>query len=117
MSKAYELFTGDELKIAEKIQQRRYQLLIHSCIYYELNTNMVSDAKWNNWANELRELQNQYPEISRRVELYEYFKDWDASTGAFLPITECWVIGIANKLLSHKNEIKEKPKKEKRRLF
>lgn len=115
--KLYDVFTGDELRIAEKIQQRRYQLLIHSCIYYELNSNIISDAKWNSWANELRELQNQYPEISQQIVLHEYFKDWDGSTGAFLPITERWVVDIANKLLSHKNGVNKKPKKEKRRLF
>ena len=30
--------------------------------------------------------------------LYEYFKDWDASTGAFLPITLPGVVDLARKL-------------------
>lgn len=93
--KTYELFTGRDLEIAELIQQRRYQLLIHSCIYYHLNQNIISDKKWDEWAKELKVLQNQYPHISEKVILYEHFKDWDASTGAFLPITEQWVIDKA----------------------
>jgi len=119
--KTYELFTGQELQIAEKIQQRRYQMLVHSCIYYHLNQNSISDKQWDIWARELRDLQNQYPEISKQVTLYEYFKDWDASTGAFLPITESWVIAKAKTLItSRKNVIikNTQPKKSgKKRLF
>ena len=71
----YDEFEGDFLKIAETIQQRRFQLLVHSCIYYELNQNIISDKKWDEWARELRDLQNIYPDISSRVILYEDFKE------------------------------------------
>ena len=98
--KTYDLFDGNELDIAELIQQRRYQILIHSCIYYHLNQNIISDTKWDEWARELRNLQQQYPRISEKVVLYEYFSDWDASTGAFLPITLPWVIEIAKRFVS-----------------
>ena len=98
--KTYELFSGKDLEIAELIQQRRYQLLIHSCIYYHLNQNVISDKKWDEWARELKTLQEQYPNISEKVMLYEYFKDWDASTGAFLPITENWVVNKARTFIS-----------------
>ncbi len=95
----YDLFTGKDLEIAEKIQQRRYQMLIHSCLYYHLNQNVISDKQWDEWARELRDLQNQYPDISSKVTLYEYFADWDASSGAFLPIEEPWVITLIKKFL------------------
>ena len=95
----YDLFTGKDLDIAEKIQQRRYQMLIHSCLYYHLNRNVISDKQWDEWARELRDLQNQYPDISSKVTLYEYFADWDASSGAFLPIEEPWVITLTKKFL------------------
>ena len=118
--KTYELFTGDELSIAEKIQQRRYQLLIHSCIYYHLDKNVITDAKWDAWAVELQNLQSSYPEISKQVALYEYFQDWDASTGTFLPITLPWVISIAMRVLTLNQEEADEPKKvvnKKKRLF
>lgn len=121
--KTYELFSGNELEIAELIQQRRYQLLIHSCIYYHLNTNLISDKKWDEWAKELVELQNSYPKISENVTLYKYFKDWDASTGAFLPITEQWVVEVARSLIkkpvvTEVKQAKETPKKSiKKKLF
>lgn len=105
MNKTYEVFENDLLNIAEKIQQRRYQLLIHSCIYYELNQNIISDKKWDEWARELRDLQKTYPEVSEKVTLYEAFKDWDASTGAFLPIKEPWVIQKASWILTHQGKV------------
>lgn len=95
----YDVFQGEELKIAERIQQRRLQLLIHSCIYYELNRNFITDKKWDEWARELVVLQKDYPDISEQVIWYEAFKDWDASTGAFLPIKDEWVVNHAKKLL------------------
>ena len=115
--KIYELFTGDELKIAEKIQQRRYQLLIHSCIYYHLNASVITDDTWNKWAKELQNLQSRYSAISEKVPLYEYFQDWDASTGAFLPITLDWVIDVANRLLNGEPQETKKKDSKKRRLF
>lgn len=121
----YELFTGQDLQIAEKIQQRRYQILIHSCLYYHLNHNIISDKQWDKWARELRDLQNQYPDISSKVTLYEEFKDWDASTGAFLPITESWVVAKARQVVGIKEKrkvivkqsVKPTKTKAKRRLF
>lgn len=114
--KTYELFTGDELKIAEKIQQRRYQLLIHSCIYYHLNQNIISDKQWDEWARELKTLQEHYPDIAKQITLHEYFKDWDASTGSFLPITLPWVEEIAHRLVGNKKSVSN-VKKKKGRLF
>ena len=128
MKKTYELFTGEDLKIAELIQQRRYQMLIHSCIYYVLNNNIISDKQWDEWARELQALQQKYPNISQQVVLSEHFKDWDATTGEFLPIRESWVINLANRILKlngrwgeiQKPVIKvggDKNKVSKRRLF
>lgn len=117
--KTYELFKDNELKIAEKIQQRRLQMLIHSYIYYKMNESLVSDSKWTEWALDLKRLQEQYPEIAEKVMLHNYFTDWDGSSGAFLPLNLPWVEQIAKSLVNPKN-IVEKPKKEtkkKRRLF
>lgn len=107
----YDVFKGKELEIAELIQQRRLQMLVHSCIYYKLNTNIVSDRQWDMWAKELKQLQADYPEISRKVIWYEAFKDWDASTGAFLPLDDEWVVQKAMKLTGRTIKKKEEPKK------
>lgn len=123
MQKTYEIFKDPEqLKVAELIQQRRLQMLIHSCLYYELDTNIISDKTWDTRARELMKLQADYPEISQQVEWYEAFRDWDASTGAFLPLKDEWVLnkakqiaGIGDKSKS-KKVVKQKPS-EQLRLF
>ena len=48
-------------KIKEKIKQRRTQMLVHSCIYYEMDKNIVDDSTWQKWADELRDLQKDNP--------------------------------------------------------
>ena len=95
----YDIFAGKDLEIAELIQQRRYQILVHSCIYYVMSNNVISDKQWDEWAKELKTLQENYPEISKKTPLYDYFNDWDASTGEFLPIREKWVMNLASYVL------------------
>lgn len=100
-----------EQSVSEKIQQRRLQILIHSCLYYELDSSIVSDATWNRWAKELIQLQKDNPEISKQVKYYNDFKDFDGSTGFNLPIKNSWVIGTAKYLLKLHNKPKQtKPK-------
>lgn len=84
MAQLYKIFSGEELKIAEKIQRRRYQMLVHSFIYYEMNENIISDSQWSQWAVELAQLQSKYPNISKQVIYAEDFEGWDGSSGAFL---------------------------------
>lgn len=98
----YEIFSGEELKIAEKIQQRRYQMLVHSYIYYEMNENIVSDSQWSKWAVELADLQKKYPEIASQVRYANDFADWDGSSGAFLTyVDKSNIVMIAHRLLQN----------------
>lgn len=119
MEPTYNLFDGPELAVAEKILQRRAQMLVHSCLYYEFDTNIVPDTKWDEWARELVQLQKDYPEISKEVRWYEYFEDWDASTGAFLPLKDEWVIKKAKEIsrlfgagVKEKGRVVPKPKQQ-----
>jgi hypothetical protein len=102
----YEIFSGEELKIAEKIQQRRYQMLVHSFIYYELNENLVTDSQWSKWAMELVDLQAKYPNIAEKIIYAEDFADWDGSSGAFLDYSNKPNIVTTAKLLLRKNQDK-----------
>lgn len=97
----YDIYSGEELKIAEKIQQRRYQMLVHSYIYYELDKNIVSDSQWSQWATELAELQSKYPELAKEVPYAKDFANWDGSSGAFLEYKDKPnIIATASRLLS-----------------
>lgn len=96
--KTYEIFTGDDLVIAEKIQQRRLQILVHSCIYYELNGNSISDRDWDRFAKELVELQHKYPDIANKVVWAGAFRKFDGTTGFDLPMKDEWVMMKAQQL-------------------
>lgn len=97
-------FTTAELPIASLIQRRRLQMLVHSCIYYDLDGNLITDKQFDDWGRELVKLQEDYPDIAKRICYAEAFKDWDASTGAFLPLKDEWVVRKAKQLLKIKNE-------------
>lgn len=66
------------------IKRRRRQMIIHACIYYKFNNNIISDHHYDHWARELADLQSRHPEYSDEWD--EYFEDWDGSTGFQLPI-------------------------------
>lgn len=85
--------------VASKIQQRRYQILVHSLIYYELDINLVSDSQWSRWAVELAELQRAHPEVANTVIFADAFKNFDGSTGFDLPYKDEQILNIAYKLL------------------
>ena len=87
--------------LAAKIQQRRYQILVHSLLYYDLDVSLVSDVQWAEWAKELVQLQNSNPDISSRVIFAEAFKNFDASTGFNLPYRDAQIVNIAYRLLAH----------------
>lgn len=85
--------------LREKILQRRNQMLVHSCIYYRLNTELISDHQWQTWANELRDLQALF---GYQMGYYdEEFKDWDGSTGYHLPNGEPAIVARAIRLLTY----------------
>lgn len=89
-------------KAMELIKRRRLQLLVHSCIYYRLNDNIITDHTFDMWSVELVNLQKQYPAEAAKTCYADAFKDWDGSTGAFLPLTDPWVVNRAMSLLNNR---------------
>ena len=90
--------------ITSKILQRRLQILVHSYIYYELDDNIVSDAKWSEWAMELVQLQKDNPLIASKVAYAKDFVEFDGSTGFNLPYKNKEIIEKANRLLRWRDE-------------
>ena len=57
-------------------------IIVHSYIYYELNSNVISDKEYDTKAKELVEYKNKYPELWKTSMYYEQFgDDYDGSTG------------------------------------
>lgn len=82
----------------ELIRRRRAQMLIHSCIYYELNDNIVSDDTWQKWADELEQLQK--IEKNHAIGFYDtIFVHWTGATGNHLPHRDPWVLAKAKHIM------------------
>lgn len=73
---------------------------MHSTIYYALDDNIISDATWSRWAQELEDLQNKYPDVADRCPLAEEFRGFEHSTGSNLPFHNSWAFGTAMWLLA-----------------
>lgn len=90
--------------IAELLNRRRRQVLVHSVIYYKMNDNLISDSTWSAWATELEELQAKYPEIAAKVPYAKEFEGFDHSTGMNLPLDDPWAVNKARQLIALKNK-------------
>ena len=102
MSASLESFFDDSTiyvpSLVEKIRQRRHQMLVHSYLYYSMDESVVSDGKWQHWADELVELQKQ----EKVIGFYdEVFAEWDGSTGMHLPHDQ-WIVDRAKWLIKVK---------------
>ena len=89
----------NDKEVSTLIARRRRQILVHSYIYYELNTNIIDDSTYSRWSEELYQLQVMFPKISQDTVLYEEFKGWDYSTGYNLPYKQDWIVRVAKRLL------------------
>ena len=70
-----ETFPNPEDPTAELIKRRRLQMLIHSCLYYELDTELISDAQFDTWALELATLLKENPGVysdRRKIQCLQY---------------------------------------------
>jgi len=83
--------------IKEQVLRLRRNMLIHSYVYYKLDTSLVSDDIWQKWANELVDMQKVYGTKFGHYD--EEFEGWDATTGYHLP-SDNWVVTKANYLVS-----------------
>lgn len=92
--------TRDEIK--ELINRRRRQILIHSCIYYRLNSSIWTDSQYDEKARELQKFQQQHPDIAAECDFHDAFKDFTESTTGFnLPIHNPDIVRKAQRLLEY----------------
>lgn len=61
----------DKNKIKADILRKRQQILVHSCLYYRFDTNLIEDYQYDRIGKSLAELQIKYPELSKEV-AYKY---------------------------------------------
>lgn len=85
-------------KVLARINQLERQILVHSYIYYEKNSNIWSDHFYDDHCKELHKLVTEYPTEARLAEWARAFDNYDPSTGYNLPIYNEWVVGKAEYL-------------------
>lgn len=85
--------TGEDLSdegkdLFRRIQHKRLQVMVHSIIYYRYSESIWTDYQWDKVAKELVVLQEENPELAKRVIYAELFEGFDGSTGMHLETVE-----------------------------
>ena len=83
----------------ELINRRQRQILVHSCLYYQFNENLIQDHVYDAWSKELAELIQSNKEEFKESVHYTSFKDYDGCSGFDLPFSDPRVVGVAESLL------------------
>lgn len=105
-----------EPTILERVNQRRRQILVHSFLYYQLNTSKVDDHKYDSFVNDLIDLQAKYPEIAEQGIFADEFRGFQTGDSFKLPYSHPDVQQWAYKFLhssehiENKQKIQDKPK-------
>lgn len=84
-------------------------MLVHSYIYYRRDDSIVDDYKWQEWANELADLQKKNPSECSMDFYDEEFKDWTGDTGNMLPLDDPQVIKKSESLYQSYQKSENKP--------
>lgn len=98
--------------IPEKIKQRRSQMLVHSCLYYDMDESIIDDHTWQRWADELSELQNANPQHCKINFFDKEFDGWDGTSGYHLPLRNPYVQSKARQILSYNEKNCVQPHKD-----
>ena len=102
------------IAVVSLMRRRRLQVLVHSCIYYRFNTNLIDDHQYDAWGKELVELQRKYGVL--KIDCYDKdFEEWqpkegNSFSGFKLPIWDEKIISLATRLIDYTNEINKKKK-------
>jgi len=78
-----ELSLQEEFVLFELIGRRIKQLIVHSYLYYRLDTNKIDDSTFDKWAKELCELKEKYPDIAAQTKYWYIGKQFDASGSGY----------------------------------
>lgn len=62
--------------ILDLINRRENQILLHSCIYYKFNDNLIEDWQYDSIGRDLLELSKDYPDEFEASYHYEEFIDY-----------------------------------------
>ena len=84
--------------ILEKINQRERQLLVHCCLYYGMNENIISDDTYDKFSFDLADLIKKHPNAFKKSVYYYEFRNFNPSTGLGLNYKKPEIIRVAHRL-------------------
>lgn len=89
--------------IRDKITQRRHQILVHSCIYYQYNTNIIDDHTYDRWVMELGRLHAEYPAEAKAADMAKEFEGFTTEivSGFDLPYHDPRTVSTAAWLIDY----------------
>jgi len=93
----------DEEKV-ELMNRRQRQILVHSCLYYQMNINFIDDHLFDFWSKELVRFMAVEPELAKQTPYYNEFLGFDGSTGHDLPFWLDEIQRAAERLASTPNK-------------
>lgn len=66
----------------EKLDWLQRYIIVHSYLYYEKDTNVISDREYDRRAKNLAKIREKYPELWKNSEYYKQFgSDYNGATG------------------------------------
>lgn len=89
-------------EVIDLINRRENQVLIHSCIYYKFNDNLIEDWQYDNIGKDLIELAHKYPSEFKASYHYNDFIEYvnsDTPSGFNLPYSTTETVSKAMLLL------------------
>jgi hypothetical protein len=93
-------YDGDYIR--ELIHRRRRQVIVHSVLYYKLDSPLISDTTFGSWARELAVLQEEHRELSDEVAyMREAFCGFTGNTGFDLPLDDAAATATARRLVAY----------------
>ena len=95
--------------ILEKINQRERQLLVHCCLYYGMNKNIISDDTYDFFSFDLADLIKKHPDDFKKSAYHYEFRNFDPSTGLGLNYKKPEILKASYHLRKyHKKEVTKK---------
>ena len=84
--------------VQEEIKRLRLNVILHSCIYYQMDVNIWDDITFDFKCKRLVDLLAKHPNVySDRFD--RYFEGWDGSSGFHFPHRDPWVHGKAEMMV------------------
>ena len=107
----------NKLSTVDQISFLERYIILHSIIYYHLNSNVISDKKYDEYAKYLEKLIKLNNKEFKESQYYYAFTDYSSATGFDLydklnGYDKKYLMHLATKVMQDSKKIKEKGRKQ-----